>query len=1050
MRGNVILLVFVILFTSITSAFLISDQGTNVRETATGNLLALGNVTIEIYDNTTAGNLVFSQEFNESIVNGSWNVMINPDLKYGISYWKNYQINGEDLDFDGNERLEFQSSIGKINNISFINFSLINSCPEGSSIRLVYENGSVECETDDSGTGADGSYNETYESYNTTYNYLWKNWTSEANITLYNAYNKWWYNMSDGTGNGNLTFNETRTNELYAGIQWGYNHTSPALTYTNEVNNTLASWIATIYTTLANLNTASVNLQTNISDVNSSLDIKIENLDASGNTINGTRLTIENITNFNYNYNQSSPYDVYNYNMTDGSYNVTYDKWAYNMSDGNDGSVTNGTILDITNITGFNYNYNTTEGAFSFIDTASTNLQTNISDINSSLDTKIENLPLGGTINGTTLSIENITNFNYNYNQSDGSYNTTYQNYAYNQTIGAEEYTNTASINLQINISDVNSSLDNKIENLEITGNTINGTRLTIENITNFNYNYNQSDGSYNISYQNYMYNETYTGGTYNQTYHGLNVSYNKWWYNQSATIYYYNQSGIYYYNQTSAVEAGYNAGDENLQANITNLNATYNYLWKNWTSEANSTIYSAYSRWFYNMTTDSGADGSYNATYESYNTTFGKYWYNQTGIYYYNQTLPLMKWDYNQTEAANNSLIDAYGKWFYNMTGEAGSTYNVTYDALNSTYGKYWYNQTGIYYYNQTQASNTYTDTSSNNLQANITDVNSSLDNKIENLEITGNTINGTRLTIENITNFNYNYNQSDGSYNISYQNYMYNETYTGGTYNQTYHGLNVSYNKWWYNQSATIYYYNQSGIYYYNQTSGANTYTDTASTNLQTNISDVNSSLDTKINSISSGNASWNESYSYTILMNKTYDYNQTQAANKSIVETYSLGLNWTVATNKTMADAYSWSWINWTSEANITIWNAYSKWWYNMSDGGSVINGTRLTIENITEFNYNYNQSSPYDTYNYNMSGIYYYNQSDGSYNSTYESYVQNYSDMAMQNQSNDYAGIQTFNNTLNITGSNKTYQGGGNSYWNGTCLIISGLNSAIELC
>src|SRR3989344_5536527 len=181
MRGNVILLVFVILFTSITSAFLISDQGTNVRETATGNLLALGNVTIEIYDNTTAGNLVFSQEFNESIVNGSWNVMINPDLKYGISYWKNYQINGEDLDFDGNERLEFQSSIGKINNISFINFSLINSCPEGSSIRLVYENGSVECETDDSGTGADGSYNETYESYNTTYNYLWKNWTSEAN-----------------------------------------------------------------------------------------------------------------------------------------------------------------------------------------------------------------------------------------------------------------------------------------------------------------------------------------------------------------------------------------------------------------------------------------------------------------------------------------------------------------------------------------------------------------------------------------------------------------------------------------------------------------------------------------------------------------------------------------------------------------------------------------------------------------------------------------------------------------------------------------------------
>ena len=66
--------------------------------------------------------------------------MINPSLEYGKSYWKDYQINGEDLDFDGNERLEFQSSVGEINNVSFINFSLINSCSIGSSIRLIYEN----------------------------------------------------------------------------------------------------------------------------------------------------------------------------------------------------------------------------------------------------------------------------------------------------------------------------------------------------------------------------------------------------------------------------------------------------------------------------------------------------------------------------------------------------------------------------------------------------------------------------------------------------------------------------------------------------------------------------------------------------------------------------------------------------------------------------------------------------------------------------------------------------------------------------------------------
>src|SRR3989338_5174994 len=150
------ILLFVLIFgilPNIVSAFLISDQGTNVLEIATGNLTALANLTISIYDSSTGGNLIFEQNSSNAIVNGSWNVMINPNLEYGKSYWKDYQINGEDLDFDGNERLELQSSIGKINNISFINFSLINSCSEGSSIRLIYENGSVLCETDDSGSG---------------------------------------------------------------------------------------------------------------------------------------------------------------------------------------------------------------------------------------------------------------------------------------------------------------------------------------------------------------------------------------------------------------------------------------------------------------------------------------------------------------------------------------------------------------------------------------------------------------------------------------------------------------------------------------------------------------------------------------------------------------------------------------------------------------------------------------------------------------------------------------------------------------------------------
>ena len=49
-----------------------------------------------------------------------------------------------------------------------------------------------------------------------------------------------------------------------------------------------------------------------------------------------------------------------------------------------------------------------------------------------------------------------------------------------------------------------------------------------------------------------------------------------------------------------------------------------------------------------------------------------------------------------------NQSLADtlyAAIRWGYNQT-YIGGTYNVSYDALNSTYNKFWYNQSGIYYY--------------------------------------------------------------------------------------------------------------------------------------------------------------------------------------------------------------------------------------------------------------------------------------------------------------------------------------------------------------
>ncbi len=139
-------------FAFVSSSVLLSDQGTDARDKLTGQLLKLGNLTIAIYDESSEGNLIFNQTYPNAIVNGSWNLMLSPALEFGNIYWKDYAINGEDLNFDGNDRIAFQSSLGKINNASFINFSLLNSCSEGSSIRTIYENGSVICEIDDSGS----------------------------------------------------------------------------------------------------------------------------------------------------------------------------------------------------------------------------------------------------------------------------------------------------------------------------------------------------------------------------------------------------------------------------------------------------------------------------------------------------------------------------------------------------------------------------------------------------------------------------------------------------------------------------------------------------------------------------------------------------------------------------------------------------------------------------------------------------------------------------------------------------------------------------------
>jgi hypothetical protein len=66
-------------------------------------------------------------------------------MEYGKTYYKDYEIEGEDLDFSGDERLQFTSPSGYINNATFINFSLIEPCNSNQAIYSINEDGSVNC-----------------------------------------------------------------------------------------------------------------------------------------------------------------------------------------------------------------------------------------------------------------------------------------------------------------------------------------------------------------------------------------------------------------------------------------------------------------------------------------------------------------------------------------------------------------------------------------------------------------------------------------------------------------------------------------------------------------------------------------------------------------------------------------------------------------------------------------------------------------------------------------------------------------------------------------
>lgn len=103
-------------------------QGTVLN--SSGSPITLGNIQVLIYDDATAGNLIYNSttDFNSKIINGQYDILIGSGsvdltLEYGKIYYMDILIDGEDIDFNGNERQMFQSSVGQIKKTSSIAIS---------------------------------------------------------------------------------------------------------------------------------------------------------------------------------------------------------------------------------------------------------------------------------------------------------------------------------------------------------------------------------------------------------------------------------------------------------------------------------------------------------------------------------------------------------------------------------------------------------------------------------------------------------------------------------------------------------------------------------------------------------------------------------------------------------------------------------------------------------------------------------------------------------------------------------------------------------------
>ena len=433
-----------VLFLNVVSAALnvsLADHGSNIKNKSSGAILTSGNLRIEVYSASSGGTLIYNETFASAIVNGSWNVMLgenssNPlSLEFGKIYYKDYLINGENVNFtnltgSNVDRQFFYAPLGDIGGedinqstnitaswfIGNINGTGTVYAQSTKNLSLGYDfatNGTlISWVNAINGTLASTIAANTFGNFNQTFNsttlFLWSllnrigiGTTSPQNVL----------NVLGDINATTTVFSQGKN--LSLGYDYALNASSSGISWTNAINGTLLNYTDALNGTLAlNSSLASYVKTINWNSTNTSYV-------SWANAINGTLLNYTDALNGTLALNSSlaSYVKTINWNST----NTSYVSWA-NAINGtllNYTDALNNTLMQQANWNATNTSYYLATNPFSFYNSTNPPMETLW---NANYSTFLTHVTWATANNGTLLNYSNALNGTLALNSSLADY----------------------------------------------------------------------------------------------------------------------------------------------------------------------------------------------------------------------------------------------------------------------------------------------------------------------------------------------------------------------------------------------------------------------------------------------------------------------------------------------------------------------------------------------------------------------------------------------------------------------------------------------------